>query len=195
MVHLLRSLLFAALSILSLFLCVIECARWAWGHPQFQISWGQNARSTIHSFEQLNIDAIGALPDDEFKLARRVDSHGYVDLPLVGKLKASGRTCVQFSDDVSKAYFDGGFARHILTTVEIAPAEVPHWVVVLLSMLLPSSWIATSVRHWMGRRRSRRTVCSYGFCPGCGYDLRASPGRCPECGSVPVRRKPESTAG
>jgi predicted amidophosphoribosyltransferase len=32
------------------------------------------------------------------------------------------------------------------------------------------------------RLRKYRTKIVPGHCPGCGYDLRASPERCPECG-------------
>jgi len=46
----------------------------------------------------------------------------------------------------------------------------------ILSALLPALWLVQRVRH---RRRAR-----LGFCSVCGYDLRASPGRCPECGTV-----------
>ena len=54
----------------------------------------------------------------------------------------------------------------------------PAWFVFLLSAVAPAVRIIAAVR---GRRRRG----SEGLCRNCGYDLRATPERCPECGAVP----------
>ncbi len=61
---------------------------------------------------------------------------------------------------------------------------VPLWCPVLLTALLPAA--ATRRRWRRGRRRSA------GRCVACGYDLRHTPGRCPECGAMPVGQIPRS---
>jgi hypothetical protein len=54
-----------------------------------------------------------------------------------------------------------------------------HWLVALIFLVPP----ALRVYRYQKSRRARKL----GLCPGCGYDLRASPERCPECGlSRPV---------
>jgi hypothetical protein len=55
-------------------------------------------------------------------------------------------------------------------------ALVPSWFLVLL-LLMPA---VLAIRR-VGRTRARRVR---GLCAACGYDLRETPERCPECGTI-----------
>jgi hypothetical protein len=53
-----------------------------------------------------------------------------------------------------------------------------HWLCAAVAALLPTGrFVGRLVR----RRRARRVAG--GLCAVCGYDFRATPGRCPECGA------------
>jgi hypothetical protein len=52
---------------------------------------------------------------------------------------------------------------------------MPHALLVSLAAIVPVAWLL--------RQGQRRRRCSSGLCLRCGYDLRESPDRCPECGT------------
>ena len=55
-------------------------------------------------------------------------------------------------------------------------AFIPYWFIALLTAVLPCVW-------WSRRRRHRTRLREH-RCLVCGYDTRATPGRCPECGTI-----------
>jgi hypothetical protein len=59
---------------------------------------------------------------------------------------------------------------------------LPWWAVVVVTAIYPAAWAVVARRRHRDRRRREM-----GLCRGCGYDLRASEGRCPECGEAVAR--------
>jgi hypothetical protein len=69
---------------------------------------------------------------------------------------------------------DQNAARHTYGVIQI-----PLWAPVVAFAGLP---LVSAIRFGRARRRRKRR----GLCATCGYDLRASPDQCPECGAVPA---------
>ena len=57
--------------------------------------------------------------------------------------------------------------------------QIPMWFLFLVFAVYPSIIASRTIRQ-----RRRQALIRHKICPSCGYDLRATPDRCPECGSV-----------
>jgi 4-amino-4-deoxy-L-arabinose transferase-like glycosyltransferase len=56
---------------------------------------------------------------------------------------------------------------------------VRYWILLSLTGILPLLWLGVAMFQ-------AKSNC--GRCQACGYDLRATPARCPECGTLPTQR-------
>jgi hypothetical protein len=166
---------FTILSALSLLLCVAACVLW------------------VRSMSEA--DGFDAHWDDSnySNLTGRSDSGG-IELSLkVWEPEPSTRAPLDGRRYVAPRYDTGSRASRFrlgiinmdhyagegnLTVVEgdrYLELELPHWASVAATGALPTWFTLLYVR-----RKRRRTS---GSCRACGYDLRASPDRCPECGN------------
>jgi len=175
-----RRWLFAGLTFVSLLLCLASAAifvrsefvvegylklhydRAAKQYTTTFVGWGDGliiCGKTITPFPK-NWDGMFAL----FPQMVPPDSAGYHQTPATPSTDPRAADWLWFSFDKN----DSGFIIHIL-------------LIFFLSLILPVVW----TRCYILARRARRL----GRCQKCGYDLRATPDRCPECGTVPVKVK------
>jgi hypothetical protein len=76
---------------------------------------------------------------------------------------------------------------HVNVRSDSVYLHLPYWLLQLLTLAPPIALF------WRRRRPSRRDAA--GVCPACGYDLRATPDRCPECGCVALTIPSPGTPG
>ena len=65
----------------------------------------------------------------------------------------------------------------------LSTAAVPFWMLLCPTIAIP----LLQVMRWAVRQERRAARRAVGQCAECGYDLRATPERCPECGTMPQK--------
>jgi hypothetical protein len=78
------------------------------------------------------------------------------------------------------------------SVLRIPPQTDPRWerdhfiAIVIPYWILAAGLAALQLRWFISNRRKRiDDYFRHGICTCCGYDLRATPAQCPECGAIP----------
>jgi hypothetical protein len=169
--RLFRILLNAA-TVLSLVLCVVTVAAWVRSYQARDIVWWSLANRRL----RLEINTYrgglfaGALTSGQINILLPPGTTWRQSAPV---------TYTEGGGSEGTLFNRLGFALDYQQKGPYAKRQFacPYWFIVLLTAILPGVWLA----GWW-RRRARRLRMRPGLCRHCGYDCRATPERCPECG-------------
>jgi hypothetical protein len=163
---------FTLLSALSLLLCVATCVLWVRSKSDRVRQCDNWIVATARS-EYWVIVQPGRFVIDRKAVRRIGDSIEYDRAPnFLDDFRGWTHHGVDPNLSRSSLWFGYGQCSTDAGTTAWAVA-IPCWSMAGIFAVFPLMWVK---RHWQGRGRSA------GMCPSCGYDLRATPERCPECG-------------
>jgi hypothetical protein len=196
----LSRILFNVVTLLSVMLFVVTVALWVrswfvhdeifWVGGKRELYWVQ---STTGQVAVMNVR--GLEPRDDRILWVHGPANATPESIVPGALSSKwhtgeatsifGITCTDGAQSVPVCRVLPNGSNALTTTDYPARLTTIRWrVLALLSGILPSvrflPVLIPRLASWHARRRRRRA----GLCPTCGYDLRATPARCPECGSL-----------
>jgi hypothetical protein len=185
--------LFTLGSALSLLLCVATGVLWTRSQRHVDLIRGQYVRSPqpdeCHSLRLNILSFSGTL---RFELTRIDYGPAYLRGQSAGWMEAfherepAGLHWERAGDRSMRAYSfppPGFFTAHYVDT-RFAGERYDLWVLAVRPWL-PMAVLLVMPAIWLHRFRKARRARRLGLCPACGYDLRASPERCPECGALP----------
>jgi hypothetical protein len=182
------------LTALSLLVCVAAAALWARSYVAADEATWTGHRLSADGYKRLD----NALISYRGQLVYRVSSQDFRPLPrgMAEQIAAEYRRHARGFDlhrpNLSPPYLmpsggwwvRRGFSRSTFGGAQTptlyngqSQLTAPHWAAVAVAALLPA---AHAAHRWRSRRRARP-----GLCAKCGYDIRATPERCPECGRTP----------
>ena len=72
----------------------------------------------------------------------------------------------------------------MVVSIKYIPSGQIYWVIPLFCIL---TWLIGAWGEWFERRRQVNKSSLGSYCRRCGYDLCATPDRCPECGKIVER--------
>jgi hypothetical protein len=170
----LRRRLFASVSVLSLILCLATVGLWVRSYFAFDAL--SSARCTLISVSGrcFGVRIASGTPDgtsgffssSTSSAPGRQVARRYVDLASGGHWW-------------NRRGFQVVYAAALGEARSLFLISAPHWFVAALLLAPPAYWF-----YWFRRDRRSTIRSAEGRCRHCGYDLRASPQRCPECGST-----------
>ena len=181
--------LLTILSALSLLLLAVVVAAWVmshWVYHRVVLAYGSTTpRAYIHGWEVGNncgrivvrLDRYRRDGDDQRPIRTGADQGveviPYAPEPFVWRTPQSWPNSIGFG-------FKQDSLQQMMSDVSLVHdgfiVMLPHWFAAMVFLIVPLFHGATVMRR---RHRGRRNAC-----PACDYDLRATPGRCPECGAA-----------
>jgi hypothetical protein len=165
--------LFISVSYFSLLLCLATAGLWVRSHfATDMVQWASEGKAQLIGTPTGTLaylsttDKLAGKPRLGFIYSSSDIKRDFLTLKLARSVSFLG-----FGFAWNSPWADGGS----LTLV-----HAPFWFVLILTSILP----ILRVRRELIDRRRRQWLAS-NRCGHCGYDLRGSPDRCPECGNTP----------